>query len=330
MPKFRLEHEVRKGEIIFKEGDAGAEMYIIKTGRAKILKQEGDKLVEIATVGPGTVVGEMCLLDNEPRSATAIALEPLTIICINKGLLDHTLSKVPDWVRKVIRIVVQRLRKTTELRYQEILRGGILAVSWTIIQHASSELKDGKGKAKIPLHTLLSDIFDLFGSSEEDNRKVLNYLAKIKLGQITQEKTIEYFETEEIDIISELFEHCRQKRLSENTFVENFSKGAIWLARVIYDIGIKEGALSGTLCSVNYKQVAMHMEKHDSDFNTVGQELLRELVNLNMINLVGEQGQESNVNSSYKHITYSVDQLPRLIKLLKWQQFFNLDIVETI
>lgn len=60
-----------KDEMIFREGDVGNQFYAIRKGKIKIRKEHSGRI--LATLGPGEVFGEMAVLDNHPRSASAIA-----------------------------------------------------------------------------------------------------------------------------------------------------------------------------------------------------------------------------------------------------------------
>src|SRR5262245_61872061 len=68
----------RAKEVLFHEGDPGQVMYLLRSGRVKIVLVGPDGAETILHIlGPGEWVGEMALLDGEPRSATAVAMEPV-------------------------------------------------------------------------------------------------------------------------------------------------------------------------------------------------------------------------------------------------------------
>ena len=65
---------VDKGEWIFKEGDPGDGLYLIRSGLVQIIKQSGDSKITLATVSKDEVFGEIAIFSDKPRMAGAIAL----------------------------------------------------------------------------------------------------------------------------------------------------------------------------------------------------------------------------------------------------------------
>lgn len=104
----------KKGEIIFREGDKGNEMYIIKSGKVEIIKKTGKEEVVIATLEPKVFFGEMALFGDPHRSATVRAAEDTGMIVITKEILDSQLKNVPEWFVSILKTLVERLRETNK------------------------------------------------------------------------------------------------------------------------------------------------------------------------------------------------------------------------
>ena len=66
-----------KGETLMREGERGECAYIIESGNVEILVRRGGQLLQIGTRGPGSILGEMAMIDDKPRTATVRALEDL-------------------------------------------------------------------------------------------------------------------------------------------------------------------------------------------------------------------------------------------------------------
>jgi CRP-like cAMP-binding protein len=103
------------GQIVFKEGEPGKEAYLIRAGYVSIHKMDGDRDIELATRGPGEIIGEMALLDHQDRSATVIAIGRLEVEIIGRTSLEEMLQHSPEPLVKIINQLLQRLRDANEL-----------------------------------------------------------------------------------------------------------------------------------------------------------------------------------------------------------------------
>ena len=103
------------GETIFSEGDASNEAYIIRAGRVEILKQSSERQVRLAVLGEGDVFGEMGLLDERPRSATAHALEHVVADAVGRTEFLRLLRHEPDEAMALLRALFERLRSMNRL-----------------------------------------------------------------------------------------------------------------------------------------------------------------------------------------------------------------------
>jgi len=98
------------GQFVFKAGDRGDTMYVVMEGEVKVLV--GSTTVEIA--GPGSIVGEMALIDNEPRSATVVAKTHCRLVAVDQGQFQYMVSQGPFFALQVMKVMADRLRKTNE------------------------------------------------------------------------------------------------------------------------------------------------------------------------------------------------------------------------
>lgn len=104
--------EMKKDEVIFKEGDIGSFMCIVSSGKISVLKTNQDEEnVEIATLQTGRAFGEMAVLDGERRSATCSAASECNLLILSKESLDKMLLDMPAIAAKVVRAVAVSLSK---------------------------------------------------------------------------------------------------------------------------------------------------------------------------------------------------------------------------
>lgn len=101
----------KAGEIIFKAGDPGTEMYILKSGEVELLV--GDHVVE--TVHKDGFFGEMALVDKSPRSASARAKTDCELSVIGEKQFLFMVQETPFFSLKVLRSVVNRLRAMNQI-----------------------------------------------------------------------------------------------------------------------------------------------------------------------------------------------------------------------
>jgi CRP/FNR family cyclic AMP-dependent transcriptional regulator len=108
------EKHLRSGEVLFKEGAQGDEMYLIRSGKIRIVKDlEGTKKT-LAVIGEGEFFGEMALLDKRPRSAAAIAETDAKLIIVDRNAFLSSVNKNP-FIKYIIETLTTRLRKTNNM-----------------------------------------------------------------------------------------------------------------------------------------------------------------------------------------------------------------------
>ncbi len=109
------EVQFRKNAILMTEGDAGESMYVIQSGLVKVFVSDEDgKELVLYEQGPGAVIGDIALLDDEPRSASVSTLDKTTALMIGKSGFIQCLKESPEMGLGIIRSLTQRLRQATE------------------------------------------------------------------------------------------------------------------------------------------------------------------------------------------------------------------------
>ena len=106
---------VAPDEAIFKEGDAGDCLYVLRAGNAQI--RVGDKVVEI--VSDGDIVGEMSLIDGSPRSADLIAVTPCQVVPVDVNDFTTLIQDTPFFAIYLMQALTRRLRQTDQMSAQQ-------------------------------------------------------------------------------------------------------------------------------------------------------------------------------------------------------------------
>src|SRR5208337_543749 len=108
----RIYHD---SEVIFEEGSYGDEMYIVHSGSVKLVKKSTGQEIPIATVDPGEFFGEMALVDNAPRSVSAIAgADQTRLLALNLDKFLFLVSHQPAFALTVMHVLCQRIRDMNE------------------------------------------------------------------------------------------------------------------------------------------------------------------------------------------------------------------------
>ena len=98
------------GEVLFKEGSAGDEAFVVHKGEIEITKESNGRDVLLAVRGPGTLLGEMALLESTPRTATIKARTDCQLYVISKDSLDRVLHSSPKAMASIFKTILSRLR----------------------------------------------------------------------------------------------------------------------------------------------------------------------------------------------------------------------------
>lgn len=104
---------VTQGDTIFAEGERGDTMYVIVEGKVQISRTGAGVPVVLTTLEPGSFFGEMAIVDQTERTATATALTDVTLLAVHASELELLLKQRPDLGAKMIRTLARRLRYTT-------------------------------------------------------------------------------------------------------------------------------------------------------------------------------------------------------------------------
>lgn len=100
------EVEVAAGEVLIDQGRVGQECFVVVDGTAGVFV--GDE--HVVSVEPGTMVGEMALVEHRPRSATVVAETPMRLIAFDTAAFRQLLAEMPRAEERVMQLLADRLR----------------------------------------------------------------------------------------------------------------------------------------------------------------------------------------------------------------------------
>jgi len=101
--------EIPKGTVLFREGDPGKEMYVLQSGKVAISKRVRDVEKVLATLGPGEFFGEMAIIANKPRNATATVSEDAKLLVIDPKTFESMIRGNSEISVRMIKKLAERL-----------------------------------------------------------------------------------------------------------------------------------------------------------------------------------------------------------------------------
>jgi len=108
------------GQTVCRTGDSGETMYVVMEGETEIV--DGPTILEVA--GPGSIVGELALIDDEPRSATVVAKTDCRLVPVDRKRFQYMTQETPFFALAVMKVLADRLRaKNVRNRYNVESRG---------------------------------------------------------------------------------------------------------------------------------------------------------------------------------------------------------------
>jgi CRP-like cAMP-binding protein len=99
--------QVRAGQTVFRQGERGETVYLVLDGKVEL--RVGGRLVE--TVGPGGILGEMALIEQAPRVATATAKSDCDLLPISEARFAAMIRQTPHFALQIMKVMAARLRK---------------------------------------------------------------------------------------------------------------------------------------------------------------------------------------------------------------------------
>src|SRR6266446_3922053 len=136
--------QLNEGEIVFREGDPGDSLYLVGKGSVKISKSgRGGQQETLGFIQSGNFFGEMALLDGEPRSAMATALEPTLLGAVDESTFQHILELAPSRLHlNFLRLVSERLRSVNSHFISEVMRSERLSLVGSMANSIIHDLKN--------------------------------------------------------------------------------------------------------------------------------------------------------------------------------------------
>jgi CRP-like cAMP-binding protein len=167
-------------EVLFHAGDPGDGCYVLRKGvvKAAVVAKDGQERL-LAVMGPGSLIGELSLIDGQPRSATISALKPSRLLHLPASVFYREADANPLIYREALKILARRLRETNE---SVVAQGtvpvvGRVARAFTTLAQGLGEERPG-GQVLITNKITQTDIAGMAGVARENASRAINELLR--------------------------------------------------------------------------------------------------------------------------------------------------------
>jgi CRP-like cAMP-binding protein len=168
------EREYPRNSVILFEDDPGDALYIVATGQVKVvLIGEDGREVILSVLGDGDFFGEMSLIDDEPRSAHVIAMKDSQLLVLRRDDFQARLEEQPKIALKLLRVLVERLR-----RADEKIGGLVLLDVNGRVAQLLLDLAEESGGPRITRRLTHHTIAQMIGSSRETVSRAMRELVE--------------------------------------------------------------------------------------------------------------------------------------------------------
>ena len=179
-----------KDQLIFCENEPGNDLFIVQRGRIRITKLINKVEVQLNIMKPGDIFGEMALLENKPRSASAVAMEECELLSINKANFEIMTEKQPQLMTRIITILSERIWNA----YKKVLNSYIVdntsrIMDMLMILFERSKIKPTTGLI-FDFSTTIPEVMKMTGIYDDPEKIIKKILGLYKFIRIEGETII--------------------------------------------------------------------------------------------------------------------------------------------
>jgi CRP-like cAMP-binding protein len=167
------------GQIAFREGDSSDTCYIVRSGRARAVREHsGGRTITLATFGPGDIFGELALFEDERRSATVEAIEETSVVAVLGPDMRRLMVEHPGISARLVIALGRRLRETNERLSRQSFQTVQSRVAVVLSELVAQERVDGSDGSDVLVTATQADLAQLAGSSRESASRFLAVLER--------------------------------------------------------------------------------------------------------------------------------------------------------
>ena len=167
------------GQIVFREGDASDTCYIVRSGRARAVREHADgRTITLATFGTGDIFGELAMFDDELRSATVEAVQRTSAVAVLGPDMRRLMVEHPQIAIRLLAALGRRLRETNDRLAKQSFQTVQSRVAVVLGELVAQAVQDGAAGQEVLLTATQADLAKLAGSSRESASRFLAVLER--------------------------------------------------------------------------------------------------------------------------------------------------------
>lgn len=171
--------EFSAGTVLFEEGDEGRTMYVIQVGEVEISRSIAGERKVLAKIPAGEFLGEMAILNDRPRSATATVVAAARLLVIDRSTFETMLRGRSEIALRLIQTMASRLERANQQIELLLLTDNTHRVVMALRQLADGEPTDGDGAVFLPL-----SVSDLANKASLPRDEILDILQRLALARL--------------------------------------------------------------------------------------------------------------------------------------------------
>jgi CRP/FNR family transcriptional regulator, cyclic AMP receptor protein len=167
------------GQVVFREGDASDTCYIVRSGRARAVREHQDgRTITLATFGPGDIFGELAMFEDERRSATVEAIQPTSVVAVLGPDMRRLMAEHPEISIRLVVALGRRLREMNDRLAKQSFQTVQSRVAVVLGELVAQAVAAGAPESEVLLTATQADLAKLAGSSRESASRFLAVLER--------------------------------------------------------------------------------------------------------------------------------------------------------
>jgi len=220
------ERQFPASRVIFREGDPGDGVYVVKDGLVEVSGSVGSRASRVLSqLGPGEIFGEMAVIEQQPRSATVTALKDTIVHFIPRDEMLGLLRRSPTLMLNVLQDISHRLREFDQVHLRKVVQAESLAILGNVSRSIVHDLK-----TPLTIISLSAETAGMPGTTPEKRGQALDRIRK-QVHRIN-------------DMVGDILEFTRGRPIEANFATAIYAK---YISEILPDLQAQAGAKSASI-----------------------------------------------------------------------------------